>query len=341
MSQKPQRKFFPNVSRRGFLITAAAGVSGGIGLPWYYAKRYESGWRASVFVGRAESYQDDLEKKLSTGMLELGIDANVIRDRSILLKPNLVEPYREARHINTHPLFVEAAAKTFLRMGAETVIVGEGAGHRRDSKMVLAESGFDTVLSRSRLQFIDLNVSDVYSTPNLGNRGKLSEFWFPEILRKVDFVVSIAKMKTHHWMGVTLSMKNLFGLMPGIVYGWPKNLLHYNGIEQSILDICETVKPDLAIVDGITGMEGDGPLMGEPVEAGVFAIGRNLPAVDATCARIMGIDPSEIGYLYLASGALGPIRTDHIEQRGENPAAVRTDFRLLEEIAAQKGIRLV
>jgi hypothetical protein len=69
-------------------------------------------------------------------------------------------------------------------------------------------------------------------------------------------------------------------------------------------------------------------------------MGRNLPAVDATCARVMGINPQKIPYLAEASGRLGAIRESNIEQRGENIASMRRDFKLLDFIPAQRGIRL-
>ncbi len=150
----------------------------------------------------------------------------------------------------------------------------------------------------------------------------------------------MAKMKTHHWAGITLSMKNLFGVMPGIVYGWPKNVLHVQGIARSILDINATLRPHFAIVDGIVGMEGDGPIMGTPRQAGMLVMGRNLPAVDATCARAMGIDPYKIPYLKAADNWLGPINETLIAQRGEPLADVRKDFLLREDIHAQRGLRL-
>jgi len=152
--------------------------------------------------------------------------------------------------------------------------------------------------------------------------------------------VSMAKMKTHHWVGVTLSMKNLFGVLPGDYYGWPKNVLHVAGIPGCITDIAATVRPHFAIVDGIVGMEGDGPIMGEPVNAGVLVMGRNLPAVDATCARIMAINPEKVPYLAAAESFLGPIRAAEIVQRGESIASVQRRFRLLDEIPAHRGLRL-
>jgi uncharacterized protein (DUF362 family) len=147
-------------------------------------------------------------------------------------------------------------------------------------------------------------------------------------------------MKTHHWAGVTLSMKNMFGVMPGIVYGWPKNRLHWAGITESILDINATIKPHVAIVDGIIGMQGDGPIMGTPVQSNVLVMGRNFPAVDSTCARIMGIDPAKIPYLKGASGWLGATREKNIDQRGESIESVRKDFQLIDYIPSHKGIRM-
>src|SRR5262245_66568541 len=91
------------------------------------------------------------------------------------------------------------------------------------------------------------------------------------------------KLKTHHWAGVTLSLKNMFGVVPGSVYGWPKNALHWAGIHGSILDINSSLPiPQFAIVDGIVGMEGNGPLQGQAKQSGVLILGEDLVAVDAT-----------------------------------------------------------
>src|SRR5439155_1305888 len=135
----------------------------------------------------------------------------------------------------------------------------------------------------------------------------------------------------HHWAGATLSMKNFFGLVPGSVYGWPKNELHQIGISQSILELNRIFRRSFAIVDGIMGMEGNGPIQGTPKPAGVMVMGSDLPAVDATCCRIMGIDPSRVEYLQRASDRLGITDAARIDQRGEPIASVRTDFQLIKE----------
>ena len=119
----------------------------------------------------------------------------------------------------------------------------------------------------------------------------LSELAFPVAVLRADVVVSMPKLKTHHWAAMTASMKNLFGVVPCAVYGWPKNLLHFRGIENSILDLSATIRPHLSIVDAIVAMEGDGPIMGRPRQAGFVALGSDPVAVDATCARAIGLDP--------------------------------------------------
>ena len=81
--------------------------------------------------------------------------------------------------------------------------------------------------------------------------------------------------------------------------------------------------------------------MDTPKQAGVLVMGRNLPAVDATCARIMGTDPHKVSYPAAASGQLGPIRDSDIRQWGEAITSVRTDFASMEKIAAYKGLRLL
>jgi uncharacterized protein (DUF362 family) len=94
-------------------------------------------------------------------------------------------------------------------------------------------------------------------------------------------------------------------------------VLHLAGIPQSVLDLNDAVRPNLAIVDGIVGMEGDGPVNGSAKRCNVVVMGKNLPAVDATATRLMGLDPWKVPYLAVASGRLGPIAERNIEQRGE------------------------
>lgn len=327
------------LSRRQFLWTiGGASAAGSAALFW---KRYAiPAWKESVFVARAGAYGGDLVAPILAGMRELGIGESEVRDKRILLKPNLVDMGEGVIHVNAHPMVVRAAAEAFLRMGAGEVFVAEGTGLVRDGLMVVETCGLADVLAEDKIRFVDMNNDEVYSVRNEGIYTRLKTLAFPATLRRADWIVSLPKLKTHHWVGVTLAMKNLFGVMPGRIYGWPKNVLHYTGIGEAILDINATLKPHFAIVDGIVGMEGDGPINGTPKQVGALVMGRNLTAVDATCARIMGIDPRKVPYLAEAQRRLGPIRASQIEQRGEKIGPLRTDFLLHDYIPALRGLRL-
>lgn len=338
----PRHIPFRSFSRRDLLKSVAGGIIfSSFGYPvWERWGRYFLEKSEAVFTAAVSGYSSNLCKSILAGFQELGVTKSEIKGRQVLLKPNLVEPHAGNGHINTHPLLVRAAIEAFLNYGAAKVVVGEATAHNHDTLYCLEASGLGEVLHEDSIRFIDFNSCSFRKLRNLGNRTRLGDLFLPVDVARSDIVVSLAKMKTHHWAGVTLTMKNMFGVMPGSVYGWPKNVLHQSGIIPSILDINATVRPDFAIIDGIVGMEGDGPIMGTPVNAGVLVMGRNPAAVDATGARLMGVDPLKIDYLRHASGWLGTIAEKNIEQRGENVQALRTNFHLIDKIPAQRGIRL-
>jgi uncharacterized protein (DUF362 family) len=275
-----------------------------------------------VAVLRATRYDQGLEQLVAEGIRTVGVD---VRGLSVLLKPNLVE-FRSASVVNTDPRLVAATAVALRRLGARHVVVGEGPGHRRDTEAVAVASGLLDALADSRTPFVDLNSSPV-SPRKLDTRfTKLGQIWLPRPVLDADLVVSMPKMKTHHWVGITLSLKNCFGCVPGRVYGWPKNVLHWQGIENSILDVATAVRPGLAIVDGIVGMQGDGPIMGRPVDAGVLVVSPDPVAADVTAATLMGVEPHRVEYLREAGKFLGQADLDRIDQRGEDPERHVTAF---------------
>ena len=186
--------------------------------------------------------------------------------------------------------------------------------------------------------FVDLNLDEVHAVKLRTRASRLKQLYLPRTVLEADYIVSLPKLKTHHWVGVTLSLKNMFGIVPGCCYGWPKNVLHWAGITPSILDINSTVRPDFAIVDGIVGMEGNGPIQGSPKPSGVLILGDDPVAVDATCARVMGLDPARIDHLAKAGMLLGHLQAEKIRQLGESVASVRIPFAVLP--AFQKLVAL-
>src|SRR5437773_2684358 len=143
------------MKRRTFLVgmggAAAAGLAANLVREWD-----EASLRASVVIVKAPSYRSDLEAIIRSGLCELGIGASWVGGKSILLKPNLVEPCGDAPQTNTHPAVVRATAEVFRSWGACEVFVAEGPGHCRDAQLVLEQSGLGTMLTESRLDFVDL-----------------------------------------------------------------------------------------------------------------------------------------------------------------------------------------
>jgi uncharacterized protein (DUF362 family) len=265
---------------------------------------------APVSISRA-SYSESLYELVRQVIALHRLD---VRGKRVILKPNLVE-FAENTAINTHPKLVHAALEAFRAAGAD-VRVAEGPGHRRITFDLAETAGYFSTIPKFEDLFTDLNLDEIRNVTLRRPFSKLRSLYLPRTVLDCDLLVSMPKLKTHHWVGTTLSMKNLFGVVPGGVYGWPKNVLHWAGIDESIADLHSVFPRAFSIVDGIVGMEGNGPIQGSSVETGVVVAGADPVAVDATCCRIMRLDPTKIGYLRLVADE-GQLHEDSIRQVGE------------------------
>jgi uncharacterized protein (DUF362 family) len=215
--------------RRQLALSAAGALAGGFVttrlLPEEMLLRDRRPRRSHVAVATADKYPEHLQDVLLSGLRLFHLN---VQGRSVLLKPNLVE-YIASVEVNTNPLLVGAAAEVFLKLGARSVVVAEGPGHQRDTYLVLVESGLDSQLRSQKIGFVDLNRDELFKVPTKATYTGLDHLWLSKTVLTSDFVVSMPKIKTHHWAGVTLAMKNMFGVVPGAKYGWPKNVLHWRG----------------------------------------------------------------------------------------------------------------
>ena len=257
-----------------------------------------------------------------------------VRGKSVVLKPNLVE-FEPGSVINTNPIFVHAAMEAFKAMGAASVRIAEGPGHRRGTLDLADAAGYFKTIPGFETLFTDLNLDDVSPIKFAHPVSRLRSLYLPHTALSCDLLVSMAKMKTHHWAVATLSMKNLFGVVPGGVYGWPKNVLHWAGIAECITDIQTVFPRTFALVDGIVGMEGNGPIQGTAKASGVIVSGKDMAAVDATCCRLMRIDPLHVEYLTLSRDS-ADLAESAIRQDGEPIAALSTTFELLPQFRSAR-----
>jgi uncharacterized protein (DUF362 family) len=282
--------------------------------------------QTAVHIGPVTDYNADLADLLQRQYRDAFRERVPLAGKRVVLKPNLVEYHRD-KVINTNPNVVAAVIELCKREGAGEVIVAEGPGHWRNVEYLVRASGLGDVLRHYGVPFVDLNHDEPVKTPNLGRLTGLDYLYLSRTVATAEVLISLPKLKTHHWAGATLSLKNLFGTLPGICYGWPKNELHWRGIDNSIVDIALTRTPDLAVVDGIVGMEGDGPLNGTPRAVGALIMGCDPLAVDATCCRLMKLNPERVASLVLGyQKKLGRLREAEIQQIGERLESLAQPF---------------
>jgi uncharacterized protein (DUF362 family) len=307
------------ISRRAIFPLAGAGLLAGFaGIEFRRPKARAANSKPRVAVAKA-SYTANLPKTLRDGMESCGLD---VKDRKILIQTQL-EAFDQRRMVNADSSVLGAAIKAFKAMGAAEIRVGAGPAFERDTWALAEAAGYRDAVPDFDRAFIDLNRDDLSPV-----EGFLEEsIYLPNTALRADLIVSLAKMKTDAESGAALSLQNLANILPGSLYGWPRDAAGDWQIEMARI-----FNGSFAIVDGIVGMEGRGPVGGSPKEAGVLAMGEDLAAVDATCCRIMGIDPSRVDYLTQAATTVGEIEESRIEQRGERLEAVRRDFCLIEEL---------
>ena len=319
-----------SLTRRDFVVGSAALAAGASVSALFVLPKYQFDQRpkqSRVAILHAEHYSQELDRILAAGLRLFLIN---VRGKTVVLKPNLVD-YAPGDAINTHPMLVLAAAESFRRMGARSVVVAEGPGHQRDTQLVLSQSGYQESLRDEKIRFVDLNRDELIRTPLRSRYMGMRDLWLPRTALEADLLVSMPKIKAHHWAGVTLSMKNMFGIVPGARYGWPKNILHWKGIQESILDLCATVPVDFVIADGIIAMEGNGPLNGAPRWMGKIVLADDPVAADATCSRLMGFEPGRIVHIREGSRFLGNASPALIDQAGETITTPAIPFHVVPE----------
>jgi uncharacterized protein (DUF362 family) len=291
------------MNRRDWLIASGA-ATGAVLTMRYQQRKYSRDLRPTwsrLAILNADRYSEKLDELVHDGLQLFNLD---VHRKSVLLKPNIVE-YIPGRPVNTDVQLIGAAAEAFLRLGAASVIVAEGPGHHRDTEFLVHETGLADQLVHRKISFVDLNRDELVKTKLQANYSGLSHLWLPRTVLASDFIVSMPKVKAHHWTGVTLSMKNMFGIVPGSRYGWPKNVLHWVGIHESILDICATVRPNFVIADSIVVMEGDGPLNGSAKMLNTILLSDDPVAADFFLARLLGSQPNGIKHLREAARFIG------------------------------------
>ncbi len=249
-----------------------------------------------------------------------------------LIKPNLLAKHVPDHAVTTHPAVVAACIRALQRRGVKRIVVADSPGGLYNSALmrgVYQVSGLADVCRELG--------AEVYTDCKSGPReteGKLvRRFELLEPVLEADFIVNVPKFKTHVMTGMSCAVKNLFGTVPGL----QKAEFHMRFPEKEpfgnmLVDLCETVRPSLTVVDGVLAMEGDGPAGGTPRPLGLILGGEDPYAIDLTVCGMMGLAPMAVPYLKAVHDrGLCPEKADETWLEGDRAAAAPiADFRLPE-----------
>jgi uncharacterized protein (DUF362 family)/Pyruvate/2-oxoacid:ferredoxin oxidoreductase delta subunit len=269
--------------------------------------------RYRVSCVRCDAYDPaEVNKSLEETLAHL--DVSFRPGMRVLIKPNLMSPVKPERAITTHPVVLEELCKILKAAGAE-ILIGESAFYNTDH-------AFDVCGIEPLSRYARLINFETEPRRFLPFGGKVGAVPLPEILFKVDYIINVAKMKTHGLTGVTLCVKNLYGCIPGAFkQGYHKTLPTLRAFSRFLIRLHREIRPQLSIIDGIVGLEGEGPgASGRPTPSGLVVAGTSACATDVIASEMMGFKPAEI-YTNRYSG----ISRSEIETVG-NGREVRLSF---------------
>jgi uncharacterized protein (DUF362 family) len=225
------------------------------------------------------------------------LDKYIKKDQRVLLKVNLLNASIPSKAVVTNPLLVKKTAEAALKAGGVPYIGDSPSGQftKRRLKKVYEKAGLTEI---SRELGIELNFDTRTKKVSIPNGKRLKKIPICNFIIQADRIISLPKIKTHSYMIMTLAIKNMFGAVPGLT----KAKYHSTNIRRPyfadmLLDILSVVKPDLIIMDGIIGMQDQGPASGTPVNLGVLLAAENAVAMDIAVCKMLGIEPVGIPVL--------------------------------------------
>lgn len=261
-----------------------------------------------------------------------GLAGIAARGKTVIIKPNLVAPKPPESGATTSPIVCRVVAD-MVREGGGRPIIAESSFVGLDTEEAIRMAGYDRLRDEG-YEVVNLKQkgTEVVTVP-VPHGLALKEVSLPRLVVEADAIVSVPKMKTHDQAGVTLSIKNMKGVLPD---AWKRKFHHTYGVFQSTADLLTVVKPSFAVVDGIVAMQGLGPAFGEALEMNLIVAGRDAVAVDTVTSAVMGFDLHECGCIReAAQRSLGVGDLSEIEVVGDTIGSVQHRFKRSEEAIAE------
>ena len=278
--------------------------------------------------GTPENFSDKDAQKIKEMIREAvdylgGLSSIISPGDAVLIKPNLVRAAPPTAGITTDPRVVQAVIE-LVQEETETIFVGDQPfGKKEKTRDVFKVTGIEKIVKKTKAKLVYFN-EEVQLTKRVPNARALFKCKIPKTVLNCDVYINVPKMKTHQMTGVTLGMKNQWGLIPFE----SRITAHKEDLHQAIADLLKIIKPDLTIIDGIIAMEGPGPSLGHLIkDMNVIIAGRDVVATDAVASKVMGIHPMEIRSIRIAHmEKLGLGTLKDIEIKGAPLTQVSREF---------------
>jgi len=248
----------------------------------------------------------------------------LVRGRSVVIKPNLVRPNPEfPTATTTDPRLIVALLRLCRDAGARLIGLGDKPGIGLSCRACERLLGLDRYLNEVDAHFVYFDESEEVWEEN--PRGRLCQsIPIPKVLRDYEVLIDLPKLKLHMHTGVSLGIKNLFGLVPEHF----RMKHHREDLHRFLVDYLYIVKPDLTLIDGIWALEGQAPICGTPVkDFNTLIASKDVVAADAVGAYVMGVNPDEITMIRMAAhDGFGCMNVADLDIHGTHPDAVRRHF---------------
>ena len=261
-----------------------------------------------VFISRCENYKkNDVKSILLEGLDRLGGPGKYINEKqTICIKPNLLLPALPDKAITTHPVFIEAVIEILADYTGkpENIIIADSFAPgvpftRNGIEKIYRETGLLGIAERTGCR---LNFATDYSRVSNKKGRLLKKIDIINVVRDSQVIINLPKFKTHNLTTITGAIKNMFGVVPGFTkVGYHLRFDDTTAFTGMLLDLVMLIRPTLNIMDGILGMEGDGPgRSGTPRNTGIVMMSDDPVAMDLVMGKIMNVDEKYNPYIRIA-----------------------------------------
>lgn len=251
--------------------------------------------------------QEEIRERVNSLMESLTSRVGMEKGKTILIKPNLCLFMGFETGATVDPFVCVCIVEWLLdKIKPGTIYLAEADATHLDADLAFQILGWTRIFKPyKKVKILNLSKDELVEVSQ-ENQQRIKRM--SKIYMESDYVISLSKLKTHTATKITCNLKNLFGADPQKV-----KAVHHPELDDAICDIVSTRVPDLNIVDGIYGMEGNGPVNGLPKPVGLLIGSEDIVAADHLCAKIMGFNPKGVKHLVKAEKKLLGSSTYHIE----------------------------